>query len=91
MDCEVRMLEVAKGDVELLRKLVSDELDRRCAAIDDLIVAQYQVRSDRHIETAIAAVKLVVMELVRSPLAGLERKLGPEPVKVEEKPANFGV
>lgn len=86
MECERRMLEVAKGDVELLRSLVAGELDRRMTAIDDIVVAGYGSFIGKRAETNRDAVKVAVMELVRSPLADMERKLGAESVKVEEKP-----
>jgi len=76
MERQERMWGVTPGGLDLLRQLVSQELDRRVAAIDDIVVAQYQVQPNRHTEEAIAALKVAVMALVRSPLADMERKLG---------------
>ncbi len=81
------VLPVVDLEADLLSKLVLDELDRRCVAIDEIIQRVYDVTPAKHTEKAIAEVKVAVLELVRSPLADLERKLAcvePEP---EEKPA----
>ena len=81
------VLPVVKDEADLLSKLVQDELDRRCLAIDEIIQRVYDVVPAKHTEKAIAEVKTAILELVRSPLADLERKLAcvePEP---EEKPA----
>lgn len=91
MGIEDRGYELGKGGVELLRKLVSEELDRRCAAIDDIVVAGYGSFIGKRSETNQAAVKVAVLEFVRSPLADLERKLGAEPVKVEDPAAKVAV
>lgn len=69
------VLPVVKGEVDLLAKLVSEELNRRCQAIDDIIIRVYDVVPAKHTEKAIAEVKAGILELVRSPLADLERKL----------------
>ncbi len=84
------VLAVLRGEADLLTKLVSDELDRRCEAIDDIIQRVFNVMPGMHTEQAIAEVKVAVLELVRSSLADLERKLacvGVEPEKgVEPEP-----
>lgn len=87
MEHEGMMQSLAKGHVDLVRGLVASELDRRVAVIDDLIVAQYQVRPDRHTADATAALKVAVLDLVRSPLADLERRLGVGPEKPADSPA----
>lgn len=82
MERERMLLRCFAEEVDLLTKLVSDELDRRCQVVDELINQVYDVLPARHTEKAIAAVKAAVLELVRSPLADLERKLAgvePEP------------
>ncbi len=88
MKRDERVLPVVSGEVDLLSKLVLDELDRRCVAIDEIIQRVYDVTPAKHTEKAIAEVKIAVMELVRSSLADLERKLAcvePEPeVEPEE-------
>ncbi len=81
------VLPVVNLEVDLLSKLVLDELDRRCAAIDDIVVQGYGEYIGKRAEGNQEALKAGVLELVRSPLADLERKLAcvePEP---EEKPA----
>ncbi|MBA7577942.1 hypothetical protein ES708_19798 [subsurface metagenome] len=80
------VLPVVKDEWDLLKKLVDDELDRRCVAIDDIIVKVYAVVPARHEEKAIAEVKVAILELVRSPLADLERKLEARAVEPEEEP-----
>jgi hypothetical protein len=79
---------VACGGAEVLRELVSAELDRRVAAIDDIVVAAYQVRADKHELAAIDKLKVAVLALVRSPLADLERTLRADQVEVADKPAS---
>ncbi len=69
------VLAVLKGEADLLTKLVSDQLDRRCEAIDDIIQRVFNVMPSMHTEQAVAEVKVAVLELVRSSLADLERKL----------------
>lgn len=83
---EEMVLAVVSGDVELLKKLVSEELDRRCVAIDDIIVRGYGEFIGKRAESNQAAVKAAVLELVRSPLADLERKLEALPIEPEVKP-----
>lgn len=77
-------IEVTDVEEELLAKLVDEELFRRCQAIDDIIQRVYDVVPAKHTEKAIAEVKAAILELVRSPLADLERKL--EWVEVEKWP-----
>ncbi|MBA7569200.1 hypothetical protein ES708_10938 [subsurface metagenome] len=82
---------VAKAEADQLSKLVSDELDRRCLATDDIIQRALNVMSAMHTETAVADVKVAILQLVRASLADLERTLarvGLEPeadVKPEPK------
>ncbi|MBA7667897.1 hypothetical protein ES703_75998 [subsurface metagenome] len=80
------VLPVVKDEADLLKKLVSDELDRRCQAIDDIIQRGYDVVPAKHTEKAIAEVKVAILELVRSPLADLERKLACVEVEPEPEP-----
>ncbi|MBA7666085.1 hypothetical protein ES703_74162 [subsurface metagenome] len=81
------VLPMVGEEVELLSKLVLDELDRKCAVIDDTILRVYDVLPAKHTDTAIAVIKSDILELVRSPLADLERKLACVEVKPEEEPA----
>ena len=87
MERERMLLRCFAEEVDLLTKLVSDELDRRCQAVDEIINRVYDVLPARHTEKAIAEVKAAVLELVRSPLADLERKLAGVDVEPEVKPA----
>ncbi len=80
------VLPVVKDEADLLKKLVDEELDRRCQAIDDIIQRVYEVVPAKHTEKAIAEVKVAVLELVRSPLADLERKLACVEVEPEVEP-----
>ncbi len=80
------VLAVLKAEADQLSKLVSDELDARCEAIDDIIQRVYVTDLSRHTEKAIAEVKVAVLELVRSPLAELERKLACVRVEPEKEP-----
>ncbi len=80
------VLPVVKDEADLLKKLVSDELDRRCQAIDDIIQRVYDVVPAKHTEKAIAEVKVAILELVHSPLADLERKLACVEVEPEVEP-----
>lgn len=86
MEREKMVLRVVDTEAELLKKLVSEELDRRCEAIDDIIQRVYDVVPAKHTEKAIAEVKTAILELVRSPLADLERKLACVEVEPEVKP-----
>ena len=86
MDTKRGILQVVEPEAELLSRLVDEELDRRCAAIDDIIQRVYDVVPGKHTEKAIAEVKKAILELVRSPLADLERKLACVEVKPEEEP-----
>ena len=84
---KVASLMIEIGEVDLLKKLVDDELNRRCQGIDDVVQRVYSIDPSRHTEKAIAEVKVAVLELVRSPLAELERKLaciGVEPNREPE-------
>jgi len=84
------MQAVESGGGELLRQLVSAELERRILAIDDIVVAAYQVRAEKQSATRSAAIdklRVAVLSLVRSPLADLERTLRAEQVEVADKPA----
>lgn len=87
MDCERRMLAIANGDIAVLRKLIDDELTRRIAAIDDIVVAGYGSYIGKRADGNQAALSKVILSLVRSPLADLERKLAVEPDKPAEVPA----
>lgn len=86
MDAEIVELAVELGHVDLLKRLVNDDIDRRCVAIDDIIQRVYDVIPAKHTETAVAEVKAAVLALVRSPLAELERKLACVGVKPVEEP-----
>jgi len=86
VDNKAMMLAVESGDIATLKKLVNEELDRRCQAIDDIIVQGYGEYIGKRAEGNREAVKTVVLELVRSPLAILELKLEALEVKVEVKP-----
>jgi len=86
MDREMVKLAVELDEVDLLRKLVSGELDRRCQAVDDIIVRVYDVVPARHEAKATDEIKSAVLELVRSNLADLERKLACVEVKPEPEP-----
>jgi len=81
---KVASLMIEIGEVDLLKKLVDDELNRQCQAIDDIVQRVYDVTPAKHTEKAIAEVKVAMLELVRSPLADLERKLAS--IGVEPKP-----
>jgi len=87
MDNDRTMLEMLSGEVKLLTGLVRVELERRCAAIDDIVVAGYGqhigVRADNNAEE----VKVAILELARSPLADLERKLACVELEPKEEPA----
>ena len=87
MKAENVAIQVTDKEEDLLLKLVCDELDRRCQVIDELIQLVYDVTPLKHTEEAIAKVKTAILELVRSPLADLERKLACVEVEPEEKPA----
>ena len=87
MEAMKSMVGVIKSEVELLKRLVAAELDRQCADIDELIQRVYEVVPAKHTEQAIVEVKAAVLELVKSPLADLERKLAAIEVEPEEKPA----
>lgn len=83
---EQMMLAVESGDVALLKKLVREELDRRCQAIDNIIAQGYGEYIGKRAEGNAEAVKTAVLELVRSPLAFLELKLEALEVKAPEEP-----
>lgn len=87
MERERMVVRCFAEEVDLLTKLVSDELDRRCQVIDDIVQRVYDILPARHTEKAIAEVKAAVLELVRSPLADLERKLAGIEVEPEPEPA----
>ena len=80
------VLPVVKNEADLLKKLVDEELDRRCAAIDDIIVRAYDVVPAKHTQEAISEVKVAILVLVRSPLAEVERKLACVEVEPEPEP-----
>ncbi|GAI76245.1 unnamed protein product, partial [marine sediment metagenome] len=80
------VLPVVRGEADLLRRLVSEELDRMCQAVDEIIQRVYEVVPMKHTEEAIAEVKAAVLELVRSPLADLEKKLACVEVEPEPEP-----
>lgn len=79
-------LALAGSEAKLLEGLVAAELDRRCAGIDEIIQQVYQVVPAKHTEQAISEIKVAVLELVRSPLADLERKLAAMEVEPGEEP-----
>jgi outer membrane biosynthesis protein TonB len=79
-------LKVEVEEVELLSRLVDAELNRRVAAIDELILRVYSVQPARHTEEAIAEVKAAILVLVHSDLAALERKLACVEPKLEPEP-----
>ena len=72
---KVTLLHMVENEAELLLELVQEELDRRFVAIDDVILLVYGVTPGQHTEKAIAEIKVKTMELVRSPLADLLRRL----------------
>ncbi|MBA7580028.1 hypothetical protein ES708_21914 [subsurface metagenome] len=80
------VLPVVRNEADLLKRLVDGELGRRCVAIDDIIVRVYDVVPAKHTEKAIAEIKVAILELVRSPLADLERKLACVEVEPEPEP-----
>lgn len=85
VEAEIVRLAMELGHADLLKKLVTEELDRQVATIDDIILRAYDVYPAKHTEKAIAEVKSAILVLVRSPLSDLERKLAcvlvkPEPV-----------
>ncbi len=89
MEAEIVKLAVELDEAGLLSKLVLDELDRRCVAVDDIIQRVYDVVPAKHTDKAIAEIKTAILLLVRSNLADLERKLAclepePEPEPVAE-------
>ncbi|GAI59589.1 unnamed protein product [marine sediment metagenome] len=86
MERKKMVLQVVEPEAELLSKLVDEELDRRCQVIDNIIQRVYDVLPPKHTEKAIAEVKVAVLELVRSPLADLERKLACVGVEPEKEP-----
>ncbi|MBA7542000.1 hypothetical protein ES705_34316 [subsurface metagenome] len=75
MERERMAIRVFAEEVDLLKKLVSDELDRWIVVIDDIVVRVYDVIPAKHTQEAIDEVKAAVLELVRSPLADLEARL----------------
>ncbi|MBA7544050.1 hypothetical protein ES705_36396 [subsurface metagenome] len=83
---EKMVLRVLEPEVELLSALVDSELDRRVAAIDDIVVRAYDVVPAKRTQEAISEVKVAIMVLVRSNLAGLERKLACVEVEPEPEP-----
>lgn len=86
VDIKVASLMIEIGEADLLRKLVGEELDRRCQVIDDIIVRAYDVVPAKHTNKALTEVKVAILELVRSPMADLERKLACVGVKPEAEP-----
>lgn len=81
MEHEPKMELLAKGTRDLLRELVAAELDRRVAAIDDIVVSGYGSFIGKRAEDNAAKLRAAIVELVLSPLADLERELAAEPVK----------
>ncbi len=77
---------VELGYVPLLKKLVSEELDRKSQAIDDTILRVYDVVPAKHTDKAIAEVSAAVLNLVMSPLADLARSLACVEVEPEKEP-----
>jgi len=86
VDIKRLVLRVVETEAELLSALVDDELDRRVAAIDDIIVRAYDVVPAKHTQEAISEVKVAILVLVRSPLAILEGKLACVEVEPEPEP-----
>lgn len=86
METKEMVLAVVSGEVVLLKELVSAEIARLCQEIDGIIQRVYDVVPAKHTEKAIAEVKAAILDLVRSPLADLERKLEELVVKPEEEP-----
>ncbi|MBA7687865.1 hypothetical protein ES703_96339 [subsurface metagenome] len=86
VDTNKLVLPVVSVEVDLLRELVQAELDRCCAVIDDIIVRAYDVVPAKHTDKAIAEIKTAILELVRSPLADLEKKLACVEVEPEAEP-----
>ncbi|MBA7546963.1 hypothetical protein ES705_39365 [subsurface metagenome] len=64
---------VVKGERDLLKKLVREEIDRRCIDIDETIMRAYAVVPAKHTIEAIDEVKVAILVLVHSPLADLEK------------------
>lgn len=75
VEAEIVEFLVKYGEGDLLKRLVKAELDRKCQAIDDIVVQGYGEYIGKHGESNQEAVKVAVLELGRSPLADLERKL----------------
>lgn len=86
VESEITKLALELSRVPLLKKLVGDELDRRCQAIEDIVASGYGQHIGMRAEDNQAAVKAAVLELVRSPLADLERQLAALPVEPEPEP-----
>lgn len=86
MSDERMVIRVHAEEVDLLGALVNSELDRRVAAIDDIIVRAYDVIPAKHTQEAISEVKVAILVLVRSPLAEVERKLSCVEVEPEPEP-----
>ncbi|MBA7542198.1 hypothetical protein ES705_34517 [subsurface metagenome] len=86
MERERMGIRVWAEEVDLLKELVDAEIDRRCVALDDIILRVYAVQPHLHTDKAIAEVKAAVLELVRSPLADLEGKLACVEVEPEPEP-----
>ena len=75
---------VELGYMPLLKRLVSEELDRRIAVLDDIVSGGYGDYIGKRAESNQEALKAAILELVRSPLASLERSLAC--IKVEPEP-----
>lgn len=86
MEAEIVKLAVELGQVKLLKKLVSEQLDRRCAAIDDIVATGYGEFIGKRAESNQEAVKAAILELVRGDLASLERSLAALAVEPEAEP-----
>lgn len=91
MVCEVKTMHMSEEEVALVKKLVADELTQRLSGIEDSIVAEMGTYSSKWTEDSRAATRVAIVELVRSPLAYLERKLGIVPVEPAASPASVAV
>ncbi|MBA7673432.1 hypothetical protein ES703_81629 [subsurface metagenome] len=86
MEAEIMKLAVELDQVELLKRLVDAEIERRCQAIEDIVAAGYGDYIGKRAESNAEAVKSAILVLVHSDLAALERMLACVEVKPEEEP-----
>lgn len=78
------LLTQAGFNLKLIKRLVSEELDRRLEAIDDTVAAGYGEFIGKRVDSNRADVKAAVLELALSPLANMARKLEVADSKTEQ-------